>query len=164
MDLTRLTTPAAAWAHLLTAESDDARDRLRPLERGSPPVTVRFVRGRKATDLAGFYTELAAALQFPDYFGENWDATNDCLTDLRWLPDGGLVLGLLDGDQLLSAAGDEAGRHLVKVLTAAANHWSKPAGKRAARPFHVVVQARPADADAVMRRWKALGLALKGTK
>ncbi|HEY1381905.1 MAG TPA: barstar family protein [Gemmataceae bacterium] len=159
MNLSHLTTPAARWSHLLAADPDAARDALRALDRAGSPVSVRFVRGRKAETTARFYDELAAALQFPDYFGENWDATNDCLTDLRWLS-GGLVLGLLDGDKLLAAAGDDAARKLVQVLTAAAGHWDRPAGKVAARPFHVVVQARPAEADAVAHRWKALGLPL----
>ena len=30
--------------------------------------------------------ELAAVFQFPDYFGKNYNALNDCITDLDWLP------------------------------------------------------------------------------
>ncbi len=29
--------------------------------------------------------ELSKKLRFPDYFGKNWDALYDCLTDLTWL-------------------------------------------------------------------------------
>lgn len=31
-------------------------------------------------------------MQFPDYFGQNWDTFEDCLTDLDWLQAGGYGL------------------------------------------------------------------------
>ena len=161
MDLSRLTSPAAPWSHLLAAAPDEARDQLRALETAGGRVAVRFVRGRKAGTTAAFFDEIGAALQFPDYFGENWDAANDCLGDLAWLHADAVVLGLLDGDKLLAAAGDDVAKKLVAVLTAAAGHWNKSKSKPHARSFHIVMQARSADAEAVVRRWAALGLDLK---
>ncbi|QDU81619.1 Barstar (barnase inhibitor) [Polystyrenella longa] len=32
-----------------------------------------------------FLDHLAEVLEFPSYFGRNWDALSDCLTDLSWL-------------------------------------------------------------------------------
>jgi hypothetical protein len=52
-------------------------------------LTVRCVRGRKMSRLAGLMDEFSAALQFPYYFGENWSAFQECLGDMDWLPVGG---------------------------------------------------------------------------
>lgn len=37
-------------------------------------------------DKAGLLQSLARALAFPEWFGHNWDAWFDCLTDLGWHP------------------------------------------------------------------------------
>lgn len=37
-------------------------------------------------------SELARILEFPGYFGGNWDALDECLRDLSWLPQGNVVL------------------------------------------------------------------------
>ncbi|MFG2499155.1 barstar family protein [Streptomyces sp. NPDC048441] len=37
-------------------------------------------------DKAAFMERCARALDLPDWFGRNWDALADCLTDLGWAP------------------------------------------------------------------------------
>lgn len=61
---------------------------------------------------------IAAALTFPDWFGQNWDALEDCLTDLSWSSKAGHVL-LFDG----ARAGDDFGV-LVDVLDSSAQYWA----------------------------------------
>ena len=41
---------------------------------------------------AALLNAIAASLLFPDYFGENWDALDECIRDLSWLPAGDVVL------------------------------------------------------------------------
>jgi hypothetical protein len=49
-------------------------------------LVVRTLRGVKMQTVQQLFDEFAAALQFPWYFGENWAAFDECLTDLAWLP------------------------------------------------------------------------------
>jgi hypothetical protein len=66
------------------------------------------------------FEAFARALAFPDWFGRNWDALEDCLTDLSWREAAGQVV-ILEGN-------DESGI-LTDVLRSAAQFWaarSKP--------------------------------------
>lgn len=72
---------------------------------------------------------IAQALEFPQWFGGNWDALEDCLTDLSWSKSGGHVL-LIEGAEGLPA--DERGI-LVDILASAAGWWAE---RR--RPFFAV--------------------------
>ena len=72
-----------------------------------------LVRIRHA-DKQALMKNLAAALDFPDWFGANWDALEDSLSDL---PEKGYVL-LFEGAQ----PGDELGV-LIDVLRSSAEWW-----------------------------------------
>ena len=72
-----------------------------------------------AADKQAIMERIARALEFPSWFGGNWDALEDCLTDLSWSKAGGHVL-LLEGAAELPA--DERGI-LVDILAAAAAWW-----------------------------------------
>jgi hypothetical protein len=161
MDLTPLTSPRGPWLHALTADLSDAWDALRRLERAAAGrVAGRVIRGPKARTTPALFDETAAALQFPPYFGENWDALHDCLTDLEWLAADGYVLLFTDAPRLLEAAPPLESERLVLVLQGAAGSWNAPEGGRPPRPFHAVFHAAPGQAAALRTRWQAAGAEL----
>lgn len=49
-------------------------------------------------------TELASALDFPVWFGGNWDALFDCLADMSWRAAPGRVLALRNVEDLQAVA------------------------------------------------------------
>ncbi len=105
----RLTDPARSGAYRV--EHD--RDILDAVSGGDVDlVPVELGPGKEAMLAA-----LARSLAFPDWFGGNWDALEDCLTDLSWRADGPRVL-LLSG----AAAGDDLGI-LIDILASAADFW-----------------------------------------
>ena len=98
------------------------RERIQRQRAFPPEFAVAVLDGAAAGTRAGFFQELAQALRFPDYFGRNWDAVYDCLTDLNWLPAGGYVL-VLDGFDRLAT--NEPGQWAIglKVLQEACAFW-----------------------------------------
>jgi RNAse (barnase) inhibitor barstar len=102
----------------------DAAERERILHHDAlpPEFAVAVLDGNEAASRAGFFQEIDRALHFPDYFGRNWDAVYDCLTDLSWLPATGFVLIFDEFDQL---ATNEPGQWDIglKVLREACAFW-----------------------------------------
>jgi hypothetical protein len=127
----------------------------------APPqekVICRVVRGHKAKTTADFFNESAAALQFPPYFGENWDAFEECLTDLEWLRGDVYVLLITNSDQLLEKEPDRQLPLLLKSLEQAGQEWGTPVQgewPRPARPFHAILQCSKEEEPALRKKLHA---------
>jgi RNAse (barnase) inhibitor barstar len=65
---------------------------------------------------------IASALQFPAWFGQNWDALFDCLTDLSWRPARGYVLVLEHAGELRDSS-PEVYDTALGILGEAAAAW-----------------------------------------
>lgn len=96
--------------------------------RGTRLDVVRVDLGG-AGDKDTLLERLAQALAFPEWFGANWDALEDCLCDLGWRAGEGHVVLLQGGGDL---APDELGV-LLDVLATAATFWAERG-----RPFFAV--------------------------
>jgi hypothetical protein len=128
------------WAHLLVLRDGQKVD----LGHSMPPgFAVKIVAGGKCRTKAGLFAEVARALSFPEYFGHNWDALEECLTDLEWLPARGYVIVVTDADQLLAKPDEEDDYEtFIEILADAGEAWSaRRAGSVAGLgiPFHTVL-------------------------
>ena len=122
---------------------------------------VLRVRGNKSLDEAHFFDEVAAALQFPYYFGENWDAVWDCITDLNWLRGSSFLIVFDSAEHLLSQS-DRGFTLLLKVLADAHERWHRETadfGSRGRQPiaFQSVLACDPDTVDAFMTRMTEAG-------
>lgn len=100
----------------------------------------KIVRGGKCRSVTGLFAELAATLEFPDYFGHNWDALEECLADLEWLPAKGYVLLFTDAELILPDDEDEEEfATFLEVLNDAGEAWASGQAAKRARPFHSVL-------------------------
>lgn len=87
---------------LSASESDELAKRL--VERG---VDARTIDGSGITTKEELLDCLAQTFGFPEYFGRNWDALTDCLSDLSPITTQGYVLILLNSERLHHAISDD---------------------------------------------------------
>jgi RNAse (barnase) inhibitor barstar len=64
------------------------------LEKHAAELGLAFfhLEGQDIRGKDQFLKEIALALSFPEYFGNNWDALADCLTDMSWHETSGFVI------------------------------------------------------------------------
>src|SRR5512141_2646524 len=91
----------------------------------------------KARGKRGLFDAFAKALKFPEHFGKNWDAFNDCLSDLAWLDGKGWVLILTNCRPFATknAADFDVTLDLLEGVVAC---WQEEG-----KPFWVIVKNQP---------------------
>jgi len=82
--------------------------------RGRVPV----LDGRVLRDKVALLAAVGAALDFPPYYGHNWDALEECLNDLSWRA-GPALLAIVHADAL---AAEELAT-LTDIFALAAESW-----------------------------------------
>lgn len=128
MSAAALTEPAASpWAsvHLLETRPSAA-------ELEHPDVRVSEINGDAIDSKLDLMAALADVFRFPDYFGANWDAVDECLRELEsWVGPGGHLL--------LVSAGDSLWRREPELCGLLARAWIDVAGAWIERgiPFHL---------------------------
>lgn len=100
----------------------------------SSDARLALLPGGTITDKGTLLRAAAAALAFPPYFGRNWDAFADCLTDLSWLPASGHAI-LYDNPAPLIRQSPQDWATAVEIFGAAAERW-----RVAGVPFAVLLR------------------------
>lgn len=132
-----LQSTKAPWTTLLMVKTGQRAESLVHSPNG---YALRAIKGAKCQTTAGLLTEFARALDFPDYFGHNWDALEECLADLEWLPAKGYILLITDAMHVLPDDEEEY-ETFLEVLRDAGEAWGNGQagmGTRRATPFHVL--------------------------
>ena len=124
-------------------------------------LAVIVLRGFNMQNMDRFYDELAAALQFPLYFGRNWNALDECLVDLEWLPSKAYLLVFADAPSLLKTAGEGDAEAFWKLLSRSSKEWSEGTSlggglTRKPTPFHAVFHASNLEAEAFSKKVEAV--------
>jgi RNAse (barnase) inhibitor barstar len=156
-ELTRLDGPKL---HILELGPEVRAEFIRGLQLELPEETFKvLLPGEDLLSPAALFQIFQTAFRFPDYFGHNWDALDECLNDLEWLEAGGYLLGI-DVAERIVLAGPDFGT-FITILERTAREWGKgrSEGEFAASPksFHVLFTVSPGAGNAFTTRLWAAG-------
>lgn len=124
--LTRLQDASRSGTYR-ASQADEILDALRGAEFDLVRIDLDSV-----SDKERLLEQLSSVLAFPSWFGHNWDALEDCLTDLSWRAGHRRVL-LIEGFQNLRARRPDDFGVLIDILASSAQYWSERG-----RPFFAV--------------------------
>ncbi|MBN1691257.1 MAG: barstar family protein [Dehalococcoidia bacterium] len=117
--------------YLAPAADADIRDAARAGGLEFAEVDLKGVKDKR-----GFLKTTAAALGFPSYFGMNWDAFSDCLTDMSWRPAAGYVI-LLKNHRSFAVKNPSEAQTAERIFDSSAQYW-----KQKKMPFYVILHQK----------------------
>lgn len=141
LDLTTMLVAKPPWI----IEVESAKDAFVIAEDlGNLGVTTRVLTAARMRTKAGLLEEFKSRLDFPNYFGYNWDALADCLADLDWLRGFAYALVVEDSQELLADESPDETKRFRDLIENVAARWAEPVSlgqdwDRPAIPFHVLL-------------------------
>lgn len=111
---------------------EEAKQLLGSLQEG---FKLFYIDGSEVSEKESFLQTFSNAMHFPDYFGKNWDAFEECITDLSWLEFDILVLLYKDANLFANNRPDEFNVAMT-ILVSASKYWLEKK-----RPMHVFLTA-----------------------
>ncbi len=149
--------------HAISADVSALTDWARAVRDQEPSSVIRFLRGKKMLSEGALFDEISAAFQFPHYFGENWDALDECLGDLSWLRGRSYLTIVTDAARVLANEA-EGFATFVGLLSDVGDEWSEARPELRpwapeARPFHVIFNDVPTNVVALEARLRKAGVA-----
>lgn len=113
------------------------------------------VQGSEVRNKESFLHAFSRALAFPEYFGNNWDAFEECINDLSWLEFRSIIIFFSDVDAFAQFSNKDFDV-AMSMLIGASNYW-----KTHGRPLHIFVTWR--DFPANSRYWHSNDVWWHGT-
>lgn len=134
-----VTSQTAPWVHWVNNSEVEV------IRQAASEVDVLVIEldGFRMLTVHALFGEYAREFSFPDYFGWNWHAFNECLYDLQWLPARKYLTIVTHASGLLSKEQEELETYLRRVESLGRS-WSTSVGRgyewgHGEVPFHTVL-------------------------
>ena len=85
---------------------------------------VAHLDGKSNTTKKAFLENIGKAFNFPDYYGQNLDALEECIGDLSWIMEDDFALGIDHSADLLSEDADTK-KIVLSILKESTSNWKE---------------------------------------
>jgi RNAse (barnase) inhibitor barstar len=137
----------------------------KPITQQDIPDDILLLKldGSTMGTLEEMYQEFCSVFHFPDYFGKNFNALDECLTDLEWLPANGYLLSISNAEYFLGEETDDILEGVFSILNDVGEEWATPvisgqAWDREEMPFHTILEVNKNNALDFYQKLKKLGI------
>ncbi|OHV31677.1 hypothetical protein CC117_25430 [Parafrankia colletiae] len=122
------------------------------------------IDGAEMSTEAEMHDQFVERFEFPGYYGRNWDALYECLTDLSWTPAEAYIMDVAHSSRLLWRQRQSIGL-LLDVLSSAGEAWALPESRgwpvdERKVPFHVVLHDSELAEKELMNLYSSFGVPL----
>ncbi len=85
---------------------------------------IAIIDGAKCKDLKSSIATIAVAFKFPDYYGENLDAFDECINDLEWLDESNYAIVIQNANLFMDGDTKDNKLYLMNWLNEVSNEWA----------------------------------------
>ena len=138
---------------------EDKKDELKKLKsdlsrKFHKKLYLTILDGKKLSNRNQILYNIGVAFKFPDYYGKNWDAFNDCITDLDWISAEYYLLLINNADKIESQG--ENFSIFFNILEDAAKVWKKGNDffpiAIPPTPFNIILNTSLKKGDAIVQK------------
>jgi RNAse (barnase) inhibitor barstar len=83
---------------------------------------VGIIDGKKCFDIKSFLNEIGIAFKFPDYYGQNLSAFDECINDLDWIIENKYLL-IIDNANSFIESKIEDKNYILNKLNEVSKEW-----------------------------------------
>ncbi|MGN0739547.1 MAG: barstar family protein [Treponema sp.] len=94
------------------------------------PENLFILEGKSMKTRTDLFSQIARVLYFPNYFGNNWNALDDCLQDLDWIHSDAIKILIRDFDEILSEENKKEKTIFLDCVKTANNFWEEEQEKK----------------------------------
>lgn len=144
------------WVMKYSGTRDSFMRYVNKIKREDHNSCIFVMHGRAMKSLDGLYDEFIGVMDFPDYFGRNYNALSECLSDLARLDCSAFIVFVDDVSLALSEEKEkeEMLDGLLRIFNQVGREWSKPVSlgeewDRSGIPFHTILQVNSNDSSRI---------------